>query len=150
MGIVKTKAIILRQSNMGDYDKMLTMLTPDLGKISCVVKGARRPSSSMLAGTQVLSFGEYVLYRGQGGTYHINSCEPIEVFYNLRTDLEKLQFAAHIVRIVEDITNENDSSFNILQLLLNTLYTIAETDMNKELVIAIFKLRLLSLLRIFT
>ncbi len=30
MGIVKTKAIILRESNMGDFDKMLTMLTPDL------------------------------------------------------------------------------------------------------------------------
>ena len=30
MGIIKTKAIILRESNMGDFDKMLTMLTPDL------------------------------------------------------------------------------------------------------------------------
>lgn len=64
MGIVKTKGIILRESNMGDFDKMLTMLTPDLGKISVAAKGARRPSSSMLAGTQVLSFGEYVLFKG--------------------------------------------------------------------------------------
>lgn len=32
MGIIKTKAIILRESNMGDFDKMLTMLTPDLRK----------------------------------------------------------------------------------------------------------------------
>lgn len=104
----------------------------------------------MLAGTQVLSFGEYVLYKGSGGTYHINSCEPIEVFYNLRIDLEKLQYAAHIVKIVEDITNENDTSYNILQLLLNTLYTISETDMDKELVLAIFKIRLLSLIRIYS
>lgn len=88
--------------------------------------------------------------RGAGGTYHINTCEPIEIFYNLRVDLEKLQYAAHITKIVEDITNENDSSYNILQLLLNTLYTISETDMDKELVLAIFKLRLLSLIRIYT
>ena len=85
-----------------------------------------------------------------GGTYHINSCEPIEVFYNLRIDLDKLQYAAHITKIIEDITNENDSSFNILQLLLNTLYTISETEMDKELVLAIFKIRLLSLIRIYT
>lgn len=32
MGIIKTKAIILRESNMGDFDKMLTMLTPDMRK----------------------------------------------------------------------------------------------------------------------
>ena len=132
MGIIKTKAIILKESNMGDFDKMLTMLTPDLGKISCAAKGARRPSSSLLAGTQFLCFGEYVLYRGSGGTYHVNSCEPIEVFYNVRIDLDKLQYAAYICKIIEDVTNENDSSYNILQLLLNTIYTISETDMNKE------------------
>ena len=32
MGIIKTKGIILRESNMGDFDKMLTILTPDLRK----------------------------------------------------------------------------------------------------------------------
>lgn len=100
----------------------------------------------MLAGTQFLSFGEYVLYKGNGNTYSINSCEPIEVFYNLRTDLDKLQYAAYIAKIVEDITNENDSSYNILQLILNTIYTISETNRDKELVIAIFKIRLLSLI----
>ncbi len=146
MGIIKTKAIILRESNMGDFDKMLTMLTPDLGKISAAAKGARRPSSSLLASTQFLCFGEYVLYRGNGGAYHINSAEPIEVFYNIRTDLDKLQYAAHIAKIVEDITNENDTSYNILQLLLNTIYTISETDMNQELVLSIFKMRLMSLI----
>ena len=32
MGIIKTKGIIIAESNMGDFDKMLTMLTPGLGK----------------------------------------------------------------------------------------------------------------------
>ena len=32
MGIVKTKGIIIAESNMGDFDKMLTMLTPGLRK----------------------------------------------------------------------------------------------------------------------
>ncbi len=76
----------------------------------------------------------------------MNSCEPIEVFYNIRTDIDKLQYASYILKIVEDITNENDSSYNILQLLLNTIYTISETEMNKDLVIAIFKLRLMSII----
>ena len=100
----------------------------------------------MLAGTQFLSFGDYVLYRGTSNTYSINSCEPIEVFYNLRIDLDKLQYAAYITKIVEDVTNENDMSYNILQLVLNTVYQISETDMDKDLIVAIFKIRLLSLI----
>ena len=44
--------IIISENNLGDYDKMLTMLTPGLGKISCVAKGARRQKSALLAGTQ--------------------------------------------------------------------------------------------------
>ena len=44
---------------------MLTMLTPGmLGKISCVAKGARRPKSALLAGTQMFCFGEYLVYKG--------------------------------------------------------------------------------------
>jgi len=104
----------------------------------------------MLAGTQFLGFSEYVLYKGSGGGYNMNSCEPIEVFYNLRIDLDKLQYAAYIAKIVEDVTNENDSSYNILQLVLNTIYAISETDMNKDLIVAIFKIRLLSLIRLCT
>ena len=46
MGIVKTKGIIIAESNMGDFDKMLTILTPGMGKIACAAKGARRQTSS--------------------------------------------------------------------------------------------------------
>ncbi len=115
-----------------------------------LLSGARRPSSGILASTQFLSFGEYVLYKGSGGAYNINSAEPIEVFYNLRTDLDKLQYASYIAKIVEDVTSENDSSYNILRLVLNTIYQISETDMDKDLIVSIFKLRLLSLIRIYT
>ena len=79
-------------------------------------------------------------------TYHINSCETIEIFYNLRTDLDKLKYAMHIVKIIQDVTQENENCYRILQLLLNTLYTIANTDKNLELILGIFKLRLLCIL----
>ena len=70
MGLIKTNGIILLESNMGDYDKMLTMLTPGYGKIGCSAKGARRPKSLLLAGTQFLCFGEYLLYKGSGRISH--------------------------------------------------------------------------------
>ena len=145
MSNVKINGIVLSESNMGDFDKMLTILTPNYGKISCVAKGARRPKSALLAGTQMFCFGEYLVYKGNS-TYHINSVEPIEIFYNLRTDLEKLKYAVHINKIVKDITQENENCFKILQLLLNTLYIISQTDKNLDMVLGVFKLRLLCFL----
>ncbi len=85
------------------------------------------------------------MYKGTN-TYHINSCETIEVFYNLRCDLDKLEAAMEINKIVQNVTEENQNCYRILQLYLNTLYTISETDMNLELVLSIFKLRLTSIL----
>lgn len=145
MATIKIKGIVLAENNMGDYDKMLTILTPNFGKISCAAKGARRPKSALLAGTQLFCFGEYLVYQGTS-TYHMNSCETIEMFYKIRTDLDKLKYAVHINKIVQDVTTENQNCYNILQLLLNTLYTIAETDKNMDLVLGIFKLRLLCIL----
>ncbi len=142
MATIKVKGIVLSENNMGDYDKMLTILTPNLGKISCVAKGARKPKSALLAGTQLFCFCEYLMYQGTN-TYHINSCETIEMFYKIRTDLEKLKYAIHLNKIVQDITDENDNCYNILQLYLNALYSIAETDKDKDLIVSIFKLRVL-------
>ena len=130
---------------MGDFDKMLTILTPGMGKISCAAKGARRPKSSLLAGTQLLCFGEYLLYQGTS-TYHINSCEIIEVFYKIRTDLEKLKYASHITKIISDVTTENQNNYKILQLYLNTLYMISETEINLNFILAVFKIRLMTIL----
>ena len=144
MGVFKTKGIIIAEHNMSDYDKMVTILTPN-GKIGCAAKGARRPKSSLMAATQFLCFGDYLLYQG-ASSYHVNSCEVIEVFYNLRTDLEKLTYASHITKIIGDVTDENQNTYKILQLFLNTLYVISETDKDLDLVISIFKLKLMCLL----
>lgn len=145
MGVIKTKGLILAQNNMGDYDKMCTLLTPDLGKIGCSAKGARRPKSTLMAGTQFLCFGDFLVYKG-ASTYHINSCEPIEIFYNLRLDIDKLTYASRVAKIVNDVTDENQNTYRILQLTLNTIYMISESDKNLDFIIAIFKIRLLSIL----
>ena len=114
MGILKTKGIIIAESNMNDFDKMLTILTPN-GKIGCAAKGARRPKSVLMAATQFLYF-------------------------------EKLKYAALITKIINDVTDENQNTYKILQLFLNTLYMISETDKNLDLILSIFEIKLLCLL----
>lgn len=109
-----------------------------------MAKGARRQNSSLLAGTQFLCFGEYILFKGQEH-YSINSCDTIEMFYNIRTDLDKFKYAVHITKIIQDVTNENENSYKVLQLFLNTLYMICEEQKDKDFVLNIFKMKLLCL-----
>ena len=142
---IKVNGIVISENNMGDFDKMLTILTPNLGKIGCSARGARRLKSLLLSGTQFLCFGEYMLFKGSE-TYSINSCETIEMFYNIRTDLEKLTYASYITKIINDVTTENQNSFYTLKLFLNTLYMISETDKNLDFIVAVFKIRILKIL----
>ncbi|MDO5557569.1 MAG: DNA repair protein RecO [Clostridia bacterium] len=145
MGIIKVNGIILRENNLGDADKMVTILTPNYGKIGCAAKGARRPRSALMAGTQFLCFGEFLIFKGNN-SYRLNSCEPKEFFYNIRTDLNKLEYVSNITRIVNDVTDENQNTYRILQLYLNTLYIISETEKSLELIYSVFKIRLMCIL----
>ena len=99
----------------------------------------------LMAATQFLCFGEYLLYKSSN-SYSINSCETIELFYNIRTDLDKLNYASHITKIINDVTTENQNTYKALQLYLNTLYMISETEKNLSLINSVFTLRLLSII----
>ena len=68
------------------------------------------------------------------------------MFYNIRTDLDKIKYAVHITKIIQDVTTENENSYKILQLYLNTLYMISETDKDPEFILSVFKLKLLCFL----
>jgi len=116
-----------------------------LEKLVVQRSGARRTKSQLLAATQIFTFGEYMLFKG-GDTYTINSCETIEMFYNLRTDLDKLTYASHITKIINDITTENQNSFHILKLYLNTLYAISETDKSLDFILSVFRMRLMKII----
>lgn len=145
MKSIKTTGIVIAENSLGDSDKILTILTPNVGKISCVAKGAKRPKSMLLAGSQLLCFGEYVL-RKSNDLYTIQSCDPVEIFYNIRVDLEKLNYAATLIKIITDVTTENQNNYYILKLFLNTLYVISESDKNLDFIISVFKMRLLKIL----
>ena len=144
MGILKTKGIVVAENNMNDYDKMVTILTPN-GKIGCAAKGSRRPKSTLMAGTQFLCFGDYMIFQGTSSN-NLNSCEVIEVFYNIRTDLDKLNYAVYITKIINDVTDENQNTYKILQLFLNTLYMISESDKDLDFIVSVFKIKLMCLL----
>lgn len=92
-----------------------------------------------------MCFGEYILYQSKEN-YLINSCDTIEIFYNIRTDLDKIRYAVLLTKIIQDVTHENENSYKILQLYLNTLYMISETTRNMDFILSVFKMKLLCIL----
>lgn len=146
MGLIKTKGIVIGVANSADNDKVLTVLTPDLGKISVFCKGAKKTKNALLNSTEYLAFSELIIYKSANDNYSINSAEVIEVFYNLRIDIEKLNYATTISKMVYDVTQENEPAAQILQLFLNTLFVLSETDKNMDLILSIFEIRLLAII----
>lgn len=145
MKLCKTKGIVIKETNYSDNDKILTVLTENYGKISCIAKGARKTNSSLLAPSQFLVYSEFILYKGSN-FYHINSAEVINTFYNLKTDYDKLEDAYFFSKILFTLTYENEENDGVLSLFLNTLYILENKEFNIKLLKAIFKLKLLTLL----
>lgn len=146
MGLIKTKGIVIGVANSSDNDKVLTVLTPDLGKISVFCKGAKKSKNALLNCTEYLAFSDMIIFKSPNDTYSLNSAEVIELFYNVRVDIEKLSYASTITKIIYDVAQENQSSEQILQLLLNTIYVLSETDKDLDLILLTFELRLLALI----
>lgn len=144
--VIKTKGIVLSEVNFSESDKMLTILTPDLGRITCVAKGARKMQSPILSASQIFAFSELVLFRSKGDMYYINSAELIEAFYALRTDYDKLEAAMFCVKFVKQNVCENQISVMMLKLLLNSIYLIATGEKPIDLVKNVFLLKAICIL----
>jgi DNA repair protein RecO (recombination protein O) len=137
--------MVVREIEVGDYDKLLTVVTEDLGKISVSAKGARRSGNRFSAGTQVFSFCEWVLYKGKN-TYILNACDIITSFYEIRKDISLLAYSAYMLDILQDTTYENQPAKEPLTLLLYALNSLVQQNRDPELIVRIFSLKLVQIM----
>lgn len=145
MSYIKTKGVVIKEVNTGEADKVITLFTKGHGKIAGFAKNARRSKNRLVAGAQFLCYSDFVLFKGRD-LYSISSSDVIEPFYEIRNDVIKLTYSAHIVDLINDIIQENQPATKVLQLFLNTLHMLAKTDKSPELITRIFEFRLLSIL----
>lgn len=145
MSYVKDVGIVIKEVNIGEADKLITLITKHHGKIQAFAKGSKRPRSKLTAGTQLLSFGNYLLFKGKT-SYSVNNCELLDSFYEIRNDVVKLTYVAHMIDILSDAIQENQPARKILKLFLNTLHILARKNRDPRLIKGIFEIRILSLL----
>lgn len=145
--IIKTTGIVIAENNVSDEDKMLTILTPEYGKLNILAKKAKNSKSKILPCTQFLSFSHFVLYKGSN-TYRVNSSTNIEIFYEIYQDYDKLLTATEISKIVYKVARENENEYNLLKHFINTLKQISFSDKSHDFLVTVFKIRLLKQLGI--
>lgn len=145
MKLIKVKGIVIKEVPYKDNDKIITILTDSLGKISCLAKGAKKTNSPILASSQFLVYSEFVLYKGTK-FYHVNSASMINMFYDLRVDFDKLEVVFSLTKLISNVTDEYQDTSKILVLLLNTVYLLQEGKKDKRLVITVFKIKLFCIL----
>lgn len=118
--LYKTEGIVLRRSDMGEADLLLTFYTPFYGKLRAVARGARRPSSKLAGHVDLLARGLFLLARGQNlDTF--SQAECVEPFATLRDDLESVSRALYVAELLDRFTPDGAENRLLYQLLVETL-----------------------------
>lgn len=135
-----TRALVLRVTTYNDTDSLLTLLTPNHGKLTVKARGLRRKNSPLIAPCQLLAFGEFTLFEYRG-MYTVNEAHSVELFTSLRADLEKLSLGTYFAQAAELLSQEDLPNPELLSLVLNCLYALSNLDVSQALIKAVFELR---------
>lgn len=142
--IVKTHGIVLAQSALSTQDRILTILTSDMGLVDAIVKNPSSARSKLSASSEVLAYSDFCLFKGKSG-YIVNSADLENNFYKLREDLVNLSLAGYFCELTRFVIPTEDNCAEILSLLMNTLYLLQNNKRTPNFLKAVYELRLLSL-----
>lgn len=137
---IKTQGFVLKQRNIGENDKIITLLTPDLGIIEASARNVKSGRSGLASACQLMTYSEFCLYRGKSG-YSINTAEVTEAFYSLRLDVIKVALAGYFCELTTYLSPSGENTPDYLRLLLNTLSFLQTDKRNPLMLKAIFELR---------
>lgn len=139
--LYKTEAIILKGFKLSEADKVLTLYTPDMGKIKAVAKGISRPKSKLRGHVEMLTYSSLMLAHGKNLDI-ITQGQTINSFLSLRDNLWQISCALYTAELVDRFTPEHMENRPLFELLRDTLHTLCLIN-NAELVLRYFELHLL-------
>ncbi len=142
--LISTEGLIIRETEYGENDKMLTLLTPSLGKITVSAKGVKSIKNPHMQISQLFCYNDFVLSK-KGDRYWLREAAQIENFYELQSDLEKYSLAQYFLDIAGEICVEGPDEADMMRLVLNTLFMLANGNKPQKLIKAVFELRAASI-----
>jgi DNA repair protein RecO (recombination protein O) len=147
MSLYKVEAIVLKARNLGEADKILTLLTKNQGKLDAVAKGVRKIKSKNRGAVQPFSQSRIMLYQGKSMDT-VTQCELISGFPKIRDNLDRLAYAGYIMELTTWILPEKEPQQEVYFLLLAILHLLQKAESKEliQLITRIYEVRLLNML----
>lgn len=144
MAYLNTEAIVLRQADYREHDKVLGLLTPHRGRVEALCRGCRRPKSPLLAASQPFTLGEYVLFKGRGHEM-VTACQVKDSFYPLREDWDRLSYGAIMLAAADAAAQPDLPQEHLMILLTRSLQRLCYAKLSPKAITAAFLLHFAAL-----
>lgn len=118
--VYRTEAIVLSRFDLGETDRVFTLLTRERGKIRAIAKGARRPTSKLAPSLEYFTRCRMILSRGRDLDV-ITSVEVIERPVGLGERVNAFSHACHLAEVTSKLTPEGQEAPEVYQLLAAAL-----------------------------
>src|SRR5260221_4483189 len=119
----RTNGIILRRQDFGEADRLLTIFTPEYGKMRVIAKGVRKPAGRKTGHVELLTRAAMLI--GYGREIHVlQQAELVEPNMALREDLERGAYGTYIAELADhfsEFEEQNVSLYRLLDATLNRL-----------------------------
>ena len=135
-----TDGLVVREYELGEHDKMLTLLTPAYGRIPVIAKGARSLRNKYMTPARLFTYANYELHR-RGDMTWLRSAEIIEPFPQLEREITRLYLAQYLADLACELSGEGEPAVDILRLTLNSLYAGCRGVKDQRLIKGTFEWR---------
>ena len=139
-----TNALVLREVNYKESDKILTLLTEAEGKLTVSARGCRKKDSPISSACQLLAWAEFTLYEFKG-LWSVKETASERLFEGARADLDKLALASYFAEVTEALAEEGQAEPGLLAVTLNCLHALDKMDLPLAQVKAAYEWRAMAL-----
>lgn len=145
MPLYSTEAVVLRKIDYRESDQIMTFLTPDYGRISGMVRGAKRIRSRFGASLEMLTYGKLIYFDRQGkNLVSINQFDILKSFQQIRENLIRSGSCQYMAELIMGFVPERESAAEVFKLFVRSMEGMSATR-DPEAVLRIFEIRLLTL-----
>lgn len=147
--VYRTHAIVIRRRDHADADRILTLFTPDKGRVEVIAKGVRKTTSRKAGHLE--PFAHTSLLIAEARTWDIvTEAVTVESFRHLRDDLDAIVRAGYIAELADAFSESDDEHRPLWELLLHTLRELdaaaaGTAEFDRNVLVAWHLLHLLSL-----
>lgn len=137
----KVEGIVIRSTDYGEANKILTLYTREFGKIAVMARGAKRPKSRLSSISQIFCYGQFV-FQKTSGIGVLNQGEIIRSLKSLRADIFLTAYAAYIVELLDKLTEQNERNPFLFELTLQILKYIDDGH-DYEILTRLFEVKMI-------